>query len=62
MSFSASLEGKTGEEFLAAVAGSAVSGAVAGAFADLLLVTGGSAAVVIALGAAGGAAGVFWVR
>lgn len=54
---SAAIEGKTGNEFWASVASGAVSGAVSGAAADVILVTGGSAAVVVGVMAGAGAIG-----
>ncbi|MBQ8380722.1 MAG: hypothetical protein IJY18_02405 [Clostridia bacterium] len=53
----ASMQGKTGDEFWGSVANGAISGAVAGIAADVILVTGGTAAVVMLAGAAGGLIG-----
>ena len=53
----AALEGKTGKDFWADVASGAASGAISGAAADILLVTGGSAAVVAGVMAGAGALG-----
>ncbi len=54
---SAAIEGKTGNEFWASVASGAVSGAISGAAADVIIVTGGSAAVVAGVMAGAGAVG-----
>ena len=54
---SAAIEGKTGDEFWASVASGAVSGAVSGVAADVIIVTGGSAAVVAGVMAGAGALG-----
>ena len=54
---SAAIEGKREEEFWASVASGAASGAVSGAAADIIVVTGGSAAVVAGAMAAAGALG-----
>jgi hypothetical protein len=54
---SAAIEGKAGKEFWASVASGATSGAVSGIAADILVVTGGSAAVVAGVMAAAGALG-----
>ena len=54
---SAFIEGKTGDEFWASVASGAVSGAISGAAADVIIVTGGSVAVVAGVMAGAGAIG-----
>ena len=54
---SAGVQGKKGEEFWSSVADGAVSGSVAGLVADVIVVTGGSAAVVMTASAFGGGAG-----
>ena len=53
----AAIEGKSGDQFWASVASGAVSGAISGAAADVILVTGGSAAVVVGVMAGAGALG-----
>ena len=54
---SAVIDGKTGDEFKASVLSGATAGAISGAAADILLVTGGSAAVVVGVMATAGAIG-----
>ena len=49
---SAAIEGKTGVEFWGSVANGAISGTIAGLAVDVLVCTGGSAAVFLAVGAA----------
>ena len=51
------IEGKTGEEFWGAVASGAASGAITGLAADIIVVTGGSAAVVAGTYCIAGAVG-----
>ncbi len=53
----AAINGKTGDDFWGAVANGAISGAVTGAAADFIALTGGSGAVVVGTMAIAGAAG-----
>ena len=53
------VEGKKGREIWASAANGAISGAVAGVAADVIMVTGGSGAVVVGVYAAAGALGSY---